>query len=534
MIVSAATAQLLADTAIGFEILDLGTHQLKDLERPESVFQVSHAALTSEFPALRSESPVMDAAACLAEGRQAHAANDWGRAYDALTDATESLDLTAEDLERLGEAAWWTGRSDEGISIRERAFGAFIKEGKEEDAAGLALLLAESHKYRLAKTVSAAWVSRAQRLLAGMEQTATHGYLLRWESGVALGAGDPERALALAEQMLDLGLRLGDRDLQALARQDKGLILLSTGQIAEGLSLVDEAMLAAVAGELSPMTTGRSYCNMLAACVTVADYERAGEWSDAAHVWCQSHSDSAYPGVCRMFRAELTWLRGSWDDAAQECRKAISELSGLTPIAGATLHKAGQIELRAGRLAQAAEDFRAAHEHGYTPLPGLAQLRLTEGRPQEARDLMIDDLSPDDAGAVDRARLLPTWIDIHIALNDSEETETALKELEQVAEVCDSSAMRATAAQRRGLVALREGRSSDAVKHLEFAIKGWTEIKMPYEAAESRVLLAEANFQIGKHTAAQLELESARSTFERLGSTADIERINILAKESSL
>ena len=82
-----------------------------------------------------------------------------------------------------------------------------------------------------------------------------------------------------------------------------------------------------------------------------------------------------------MFKAELTWLRGSWDEAADECRKAISELNGFPPIIGATLHKVGEIELRAGRLAEAAADFHAAHEHGFTPLPGLARLRLMEGKP---------------------------------------------------------------------------------------------------------------------------------------------------------
>ena len=434
ILVSAVTAQLIADNLGPLELQDLGPQQLKDLDRPETVFQIWHSDLQSEFPALRSESPAQDAADFLAEGRQAHARCDWQAAHKALMTATEALDLGAEDLERLGETAFWTGRSDEGIAAREKAYGAYDREGKAEAAARMALLLAETYKYRLAASVSRAWLARAERLLADAEGTVTHGHLLRWQTVCAFDSeGDPDKALLLADSVFEIGIRLGDRDLQALGLQDKGRILVSMGRIEEGLALVDEAMVAAVAGELSPMTTGRSYCNMLSVCFQVADYQRAGDWSDAALVWCESHSDSAYPGFCRMFKAQLTWIRGSWDDASAECREAISELTGFTPIVGATLHQAGEIELRAGRLEAAARDFASAHEHGFTPLPGMAELRLREGKAAEARDLMADALGPDGLGPIARARLFPTWIDIQIALGAAEETETALRELEEVA-----------------------------------------------------------------------------------------------------
>ena len=41
-------------TAWGGILLDLGEHRLKDLARPERVFQVCHPDLESEFPPLRS------------------------------------------------------------------------------------------------------------------------------------------------------------------------------------------------------------------------------------------------------------------------------------------------------------------------------------------------------------------------------------------------------------------------------------------------------------------------------------------------
>ena len=340
--------------------------------------------------------------------------------------------------------------------------------------------------------------------------------------------GNSQKGIALAEQVRDAGIRLGDRNLEALGLQDKGRFLVAMGHIEKGLCLVDEAMIAAVAGELDPQTTGRSYCNMLAVCVDVADYERAAEWSDAARSWCDDQPDAAYPGICRMFRAELTWLSGSWDDAAEECRRAISELAGFTPIIGATLHQAGEIELRAGRLEEAAVKFREANEHGFTPLPGLAKLRLREGRPADARDLMSDAFKPDALGLLDRARLLPTWIDIHMALEAREETETALEELESAGEMCGSVAMQSAACLRRGRMALDARDADRAVSIFESAIKGWTELKMPYEAAEAHLLLAEARHASGNNAAAELELDSARSIFERLGAEGNVERVETI------
>ena len=128
----------------------------------------------------------------------------------------------------------------------------------------------------MSKTIAKAWVSRARQLLEGKEDTAAYGFLVRWDMSTALADGDLDRALEIGEQLMEIATRLGHHDLVALALQDKGRVLMAQGHVTAGLELIDEAMLAAVAGELTPMTTGRSYCNMLDACATVADYERGG------------------------------------------------------------------------------------------------------------------------------------------------------------------------------------------------------------------------------------------------------------------
>ena len=530
IIVSAVTAQLLKDEApSGVVLEDLGAHALKDLDEPEHVFQLCHTDLTGEFPPLRSENPAQDAKQLLETGRAAHAAEDWEPAYQALAAAATMADLEGSDLQRLSDAALWTGRSDEHISVGEMAYGAYVKESDTERAALVALEVAQAYKFRLAKAISSAWIARARRLVVESSGSEAEGYLMRMEAVIAFDqAGDTDRGLELSVRVAEIGRSLGNRSLEALGLQDQGRFLVAMGRIDEGMALVDEAMVAAVAGELDSDATGRTYCNMLDVCDQIEDYERANEWSDAAQAWCEQHSDSAYPGVCRVFRAELKRRRGDWDDATSDLNRAIDELTGFTPIIGAALYQIGEVDLRAGRLAEAEERFRSANEHGYSPMPGIAQLRLRQGDAVAAEQLLQDATRQASERPLARARLLPALIEVELALGHPAEVIDALTELESAASTTGSAAMRSAAAHGRGALALSESRTVEAAKHFQAAIQGWTELQMPYEAAESRMLLAEAQLAEGRYSAARMELESARSMFVRLGAIPGTEAVDAL------
>lgn len=518
VLMSAVTAHLLAGLLLQrVELEDLGAHALKDMDRPEHVFQVRHPDLPGAFPPLRSGSGIRNAADLLGEGRQAHAARRWESCFVSLSAAGDTIDLDSEDLQRLGEAAYWSGHPSEAVAAKERAYGKLAREGKTESAALIALDLAFLYKYRLAAAVSKAWVARAEHLLAHGEPTRAHGYLLRWKCVYAFESeGRVEKALALADETIAVGVALGDKSIEALGLMDKGRFLVATGRLHEGMALVDESMLAAVSGELDPDATGRNYCNMLSVCDQIGDLERAREWNDAAEGWCEQHSDSAYPGICRVFRAELKWLRGDWDAATEDLERAAGELSGYTPIIGAALYHIGKVDLRAGRLRDAAERFRSAHEHGFTPLPGLAQLRLMEGDAAAAEELLRDVLMK-DLPALERARFLPTLIDAQIARGKWEQAQLHLDEFIEIAELCESTAMRAEAADRRAAIAAADGRVQEAIDDLQEAVRGWNKLQMPFELALSRLRLGELLRASGHEAAAMMELEAAQSTLDRFG-----------------
>ena len=381
--------------------------------------------------------------------------------------------------------------------------------------------------------MSQAWAKRAEGLVTDATDSEAYGYVLRTNAVLALELdGDLEKALELADATWRQGIATGNRNLQALGLQDRGRILVLMGDIENGLALIDEAMVAAVGGELDAETTGASYCNMLSVCEQISDYQRAGEWSDASSAWCEEHSDSAYPGICRIYRAELMWLRGKWDQAAKETRRAAEELSEFSAIAASAWYQLGEIELRSGDYGEAEEAFKRAHANGKRPLPGIAKLRMVQGNLEAAESLLREGLVNEEGIALDRARLLPTWIDIELALDKTEEANTAATELAATAANTGSVALLAASAQSKGSIELALGNESEARKHLTEALQNWRQIKLPYEAAQAQVQIGRAYQAEGNQESAQLEFHAARSTLQGLKATSDVEQLDALLTDS--
>ena len=451
-------------------------------------------------------------------GRDAFARHAWRQAFETLSHAQQEQPLSVEDVERLAESAWWIGRIDECIAARERAYAAYMDQGKPGSAAAVAVRLAEDFFRRQAKSLGNGWLKRAERLLQDVPECMEHGALLRLHAVLALDEGDVEKALGLARRTLDLATRFKDNDLHALALHDIGRMLVSQGDLAPGMALIDEAMAAAVGGEIGPEVTGRIYCNMLGTCEKLADYQRAAEWSQAAHRWCEQHTESGFPGICRVHRAELMRLRGSWSNAETEALRAAQELQGFYHIAaGEAFYEIGEIRLRMGDLKRSEEVFRQAHELGREPVPGLALLRLAEGKVDAARALIDRAVADRPEGSLERARLLPARVRIALAKGEVDLARGAAAELEAIAVAYGSTALKASAAEARGAVELAEGSGNGAVPTLRRACKLWQEVQLPYETASARLLLAEAYRATGAGEDAELERQAATSAFNSLG-----------------
>ena len=463
--------------------------------------------------------------------RDAFTRHAWREAFETFTQAQAAQALSVEDVERLAESAWWIGRIDECIAARERAYAVYVDRKATRAAAAVAVRLAEDFFRRQAKSLGNGWLKRAERLLQDVPECAEHGGLLRLHAILALDEGDVDKALGLARRTADIANRFHDRDLQTLAMHDIGRMLVSRGELAQGMALIDEAMAAAVGGELGPEVTGRIYCNMMGTCEKLADYQRAAEWSEAARRWCEHHTESGFPGICRVHRAELMRLRGSWNDAETEALRAAQELQGFYHIAaGEAFYEIGEIRLRMGDLARADEVFRQAHELGREPVPGLALLRLAEGKVDAAKGLIDRALGDRPAGSLERARLLPARVRIALATADLQVAHGAVTELDAIAAQYGSPALHASAAQARGAVQLAEGAGQDAVPNLRRACKLWREVQLPYETAIARALLAAAYRATASADDADLEVQAATSTLRSLG--ADLRTASVLSGQT--
>jgi len=474
-----------------------------------------------------SSSTTSDAVASARDALDRHA---WNEAFDLFQRADADADLGPEDLEALAEAAWWSAKSEAAIKARERAYQAYLDRGDESRAGRMALMLSTDHRQRLEGSVAEAWFRRAERHLDKDPDSAEHGYLVLRRATIASGEARLDDAIELAAGAVDIGAKEGDPNLQAHGLMEQGMNLVASGRVTEGLSLVDEATMAAVSGELSPMDTGIVYCNTISVCADLADYRRAGEWTEAARRWCERQAISGFPGICRVHRAEIIRLRGNWLEAEEEARQACTELShyGLPGQAAAGFYEIAEIRLRMGDFTAAAEAVAQAHELGHSGQPAISLLRLAEGKADAAR-VAITRALEDEREPLYRARLLPAAVDVALVRDDVATARAAAEELDQIAHRFGSTALQAMAVTTRAAVELAGGQAEAAVGDAKLGWHLWQEIDAPYEAARARLLLGQAYASSGDPDAASMEIRAARSAFEKLGAIPDVRRADELA-----
>jgi class 3 adenylate cyclase len=460
----------------------------------------------------------------LQAGREAAQRNAWREAIESLARADEAgEDLSAEDLEALGEAAWWTGSLDVCISARERSYAAYLADNDKRRAAIVAIALAKDYFGKGSPAVGKAWMQRAERLLAGEDACVEHGYMARMRSVFALeGMHDFPTALEEAKRAYETAERFGDRDLLAVSLHDQGRALVSMGEIDDGWALMDEATIAAVSGELSPFWTAGVFCNTITICKELGEFRRAGEWSEAAKRWCDRQSIAGFPGMCRVYRAVVMFVSGAWPDAEREARAACEELKNFNrSYLAEAFYEIGGIRMHVGDDGAAEEAFKQAHELGHEPQPGLALLRLRQGN-IESSLASIERALADEATELGRARLLPAFVEIALAARRHELAAKASEELSGIAGRFRTATLRAAAASSRGLVSLGSGDAGAAQSELRAARKTWEEAGAPYESARARLALARAYALAGDADAATMEAQAAVAVFERLGAAPDV------------
>ena len=443
----------------------------------------------------------------------------WADALTTLLAADGRQPLTLGGLEQLAIVAHLVGRDDIATATGMRAFQAGVASGDIERAARCGFWTGMAFMFRSDMTQAGAWFGRSRELIeASGIDTVQAGYLLVPQALGQLNGGDLSGAFATFEQVAAVAARFGDPDLSAFGRLGRGQTLIAMGERERGIGFLDEAMASVMSGEASPIVAGIVYCATIEACHRLLDMRRAHEWTAALTAWCAAQPDLVpYRGQCLVYRAELFRLHGDWSSAADEALRAQTMLIGPPPdpAVGEALYQVAEVHRLRGDDAQAEAAYVEASRMGRPAEPGLALLRLAQGRLGTAKSMIERAVAerPDDP------RLREAAVTIALARHDVAEARRQLEPLRAAAEGSGVPMLDAMADRAEGDILLAEGSAGEALRALRRSWSLWQELDAPYERARVRVSIAAACRVLGDEETADLEAAAAREQFENLGAT---------------
>lgn len=455
----------------------------------------------------------------------------WGEVVADLTEGGKRAGLGAADLERLAVAAYMVGEDDESERAWIEAHHSWMAQGAAPRAAMCAFRLALGLFFRGELTLASGWVSRGATCLADHEgDCVERAWLLMLTTLPRLFAGDRDLhdTYLEAEMIAD---REGDADAAMFARMCRGYALVVQGRVGDGLGCLDEAMIAAATGEVSPIVAGIAYCQTIALCQTVFDVRRARAWTEALTRWCDAQPDLVpFRGNCLVHRCEVFQVSGSWATAFTEAEQACRVLAGPPPwdVLGSAFYQLAEIQRLRGDFLDAELSYRRASAAGRDPQPGISLLELAQGRVDRAVSALgraLDEASDPPI----RARLLPAYVESLLRAEDVSAAGHAAGELAEIAEELDATFVHAAAAQASGAVQVARGDARAAVATLRLAQRYWGELGAPYELARVRTLLGVACLGLGDAVTAGLEFEAARNGLAQLGAHPDLAALSRIA-----
>ncbi|MFI6144258.1 transcriptional regulator [Streptomyces sp. NPDC051109] len=462
----------------------------------------------------------------LERARNASARGAWPDAYAGYLAAREAGGLGPAELAEFADVAYAAGHLDVTIETWEQLHGELSRLGQDAAAAGAAVRVAMHLLFDTALMAPVrGWLRRAERLLDRTPVTGAHAWFAAVRAFERCLSGDLDAARDWAERAIETGSR-SDPAAAAVGRVAQARLVILDGDVERGLELLGDAGTVAMSGDLDPLSTGVVYCEVVCALQGLAQYDLAEQWTEAMERWARTNAIGSLHGRCRVHRAEILRLRGQCASAEQQVLTACDELRPyVRREMGWPLTELGRIRLRRGDLTGAEEALRAAHRLGWDPEPGLSLLRLAGGdldtaadaiREALARPLPVPSKELPPTSELRRAPLLDAQVRIAVARADLETARVAARELAEVAVRFESKALAASALRAGGDVLLAEGDAAGASVSFADAVRGWSDVGAPFETAECRLRLADAQRALGNLQAEALEREAARTEFERI------------------
>ncbi|WP_164701945.1 LuxR C-terminal-related transcriptional regulator [Modestobacter sp. KNN46-3] len=471
--------------------------------------------------------PGSGGAALLGAGRQALERADWESARSAFA-AALGAGGAAGARDGLAEAQWFLGRVPEAIALREQVFEEHVRAGRCAEAARSAVWVAHQHLLSGRGSAARGWLARSERVMAGQPLCAGHGWVAVEAARQAATVAEQATAAAHA---LEVARAIGDGDLEVLAISLLGCAEVRAGRWGPGLRLLEEAMAAATAGRVTDLhTLGEAYCNLVLGCSCAGEWTQAAEWCEHVESFARGSAIKPLFGACRTVHADLLIAGGRWADGEAALQEALAvDAEQLPEVSAPTVALLAELRVQQGRLREAAQLLAGREEHPAV-LRALALLRLADGHPRQAAVLLERGLraTPDDAVAA--GALLSPLVHARLALGDVPGARTAADELATLGAATGIRLLAARAALAAAAVELAAGRAGEAAGPARRALRGFSELLMPFDAALSRLVLARAVAQDDRGTAAD-EAGAALAALQGLGATPAVGAATALLRE---
>jgi ATP/maltotriose-dependent transcriptional regulator MalT len=438
---------------------------------------------------------------------------DWASARSAFEHVLDSSDVP-DGHEGLGLALWFLGDIATGIAERERAFEGYVRAGRCDDAARVAVWVSHQHMVGGRASAARGWLARAERALEGADACVGHGWVAVER---VRHTADVEEQIAHARHGMEVARSCGSDDLEVFAVSLLGRAEVSAGRVEAGMALLEEAMAAATAGRVrNVFTLAEAYCNLILACTNAGEWERATEWCELVDEFSRTHATAPLFGACRTVHADVLMATGHWPEAEQALETAFETHRRYVPQMGEpTAATMAELRVRQGRLAEAVA-LLDGREESPSALRALALLRIAEDRPQVAAALLARGLEVTEGNTMRTTQLLAPLVDARLASGDIDAARSAAAELAGLAEASGIRLVAARADLAAARVALAGGQAGDAAASARRALARFGLLAMPLDAAEARLELARA-IATDEPEVAEDEARTALGVFREIG-----------------
>ena len=436
----------------------------------------------------------------------------------------------ADALAGLAEALFLERDYADCRGMFERAYAAYRDEGNPLGA------------YRAARMVArfcggidgdwarySGWMARARTVLEQAGGESAERGRLELITATAPGLADAERE-AHFRQALAIGRKIGDAELEFQAMAFLGGHLVFTDRVDEGMPLLDEALAAVCAGEVTEVSVvDEIFCGLLASCERAHDVSRAEQWIRAATEMAARRKIVVVAALCRAHYGGILTAAGRWADAERELLTSSRLFAESVKFLGVNAAvRLADLRVRQGRLEEAAQLLKGLDEHPDALRP-LAALHFARGEGALARDRIDRALREANLPAGVAGPLCGLLVDVELADGRIEEARAAAGRLSDLARDKPTHYLKAAAALANGKVCLASG-EGDARACLLEALSGFSRAEMPVELARARVELARA-VAAERPEVAVAEATAALEAFEHLEARRDADAAAALLRE---